>query len=60
LKEKKEEFFEPSEFSLVLFAKSGKYITNKFEDSFTYSILNDGFNLDAGEYICLIDPIWKE
>lgn len=45
---------------MILFTKSGKFVAEKFDLNFSFSLLNDNFNLEAGEYLCLIDPIWNE
>ena len=52
-------FFEPSDFSVVLFSASGKLIHAKFESDFNYVIVNDEFSLEPDDYICLIDPVWN-
>jgi hypothetical protein len=42
----------------VLYSKFGKLLAAKFDEDFTYSVLNDDFQLEIGEYVCLIDPQW--
>lgn len=52
--------FTESEFNIVLMTKQGKFVNARFGSRFMFSLLNDDIELEAGEYVFMVDPLWNE
>lgn len=52
--------FEACNFSILLGSRDGKFIKADAGADFLFYLDNNEIELEAGEYIVMIDPIWNE